>query len=207
MSELTAKHVTVSETVADPTPLGLFGLAMVCFVASSQKLGWTAGTSLVIPWAILLGSFAQLIASYFDFKHNNAFGSVVFGAYGLFWSAMGVVWLTLSGAFGPELAQAVDTNQLGFAFIGYLIFSAFGTVAALETNKAVFSIMVLINFLFIGLALDTFGLGGGWAHDMAAWSEFVISLLGFYASGGLLVNRVVGRTVFPLGGPFGILKK
>ncbi len=34
---------------ADPTAIGLFGLAIVTLVASSQKLGWTEGTSLVIP--------------------------------------------------------------------------------------------------------------------------------------------------------------
>lgn len=199
-------RVRTSEQIADPTPLGLFGLAMVCFVASTQKLGWTTGSSFVIPWAILLGSFAQLIASYFDFKHNNAFGSVVFGAYGLFWSAMGVIWLIAMGAFGSELSAAIDKHQLGFAFIGYLIFSIFGTIAALETNKLIFTIMFLIDFLFIGLALDTFGIGGHFPHTMAAWAEMIISLLGFYGAGAVLVNRVVGRAIFNLGKPFGILK-
>lgn len=199
--------VHMKEMVADPTPLGLFGLAMVCFVASSQKLGLTTGTSYIVPWAILLGSIAQMIACYFDFKHNNPFGSIVFGAYGLFWSAMAGIWLIKAGAFGPELVKGIDGHQLGFAFIGYLIFSFFGTIAALETNKVVLSIMVLINFLFVGLIFDTFGMGGHWAHSMAAYSEFVISLLGFYGSGALLVNKVIGRVVFPLGGPCGILKK
>lgn len=199
-------HVRTSEQIADPTPLGLFGLAMVCFVASTQKLGWTTGSSFVIPWAILLGSFAQLIASYFDFKHNNAFGSVVFGAYGLFWSAMGIIWLTSMGALGNELVSAIDKHQLGFAFIGYLIFSIFGTIAALETNKLIFSIMFLIDFLFIGLSMDTFGIGGHFPHAMAAWTEMIISILGFYGSGAILVNRVIGKNIFSLGKPFGILK-
>lgn len=43
---------------ADPSALGLFGLAMVTLVASTQKLGWTEGLSFVIPWAIFLGAFA-----------------------------------------------------------------------------------------------------------------------------------------------------
>ncbi len=201
------QKIHMNEGVADPTSLGLFGLAMVCFVASSQKLGWTTGTSYIIPWAILLGSIAQMIASYFDFKHNNAFGSIVFGAYGLFWSAMAAIWLTKAGAFGPELVKGIDGNQLGFAFIGYLIFSMFGTIAALETNKVVLSIMILINFLFVGLIFDTFGIGGHWAHSMAAWSELVISLLGFYGSGALLINKVVGRVILPMGKGTGLLKK
>lgn len=199
------KKVLMNEGVADPTPLGLFGLAMVCFIASTQKMGWTTGTSLIVPWAILLGSFAQMIASYFDFKHNNAFGSIVFGAYGLFWSALAVIWMMGMGVLGPELVAHMDKSQIGFAFIGYLIFSIFGTIAALETNKVVFSIMFLIDFLFIGLILDSF-YHLHWAHSMAAWAEFIISLLGFYGSGALLVNKVVGKVIFPMGKGFGILK-
>ena len=88
------KRVEMSENVADPTGLGLLGLAIVCFVVSTSRVGWSGPTtSVIVPWAVLLGSLAQLIASYFDFKKNNPFGSVVFGAYGLFWSAMAGVWL------------------------------------------------------------------------------------------------------------------
>ena len=36
---------------ADPSALGLFGLAIITLVASSQKLGITSGVSLVLPWA------------------------------------------------------------------------------------------------------------------------------------------------------------
>ena len=74
------RKVEMSENVADPTGLGLLGLAIVCFVVSTSRVGWSGPTtSVIIPWAVLLGSWAQLIASYFDFKKNNPFGSVVFG--------------------------------------------------------------------------------------------------------------------------------
>ena len=38
----------VTETriiMSDPTALGVFGLSMVTFVAASQKMGWTSGSS------------------------------------------------------------------------------------------------------------------------------------------------------------------
>ena len=109
---------TVKIQVADPTTLGLFGLAMVTLVASSQKLGLTEGLSFVIPWAFFLGGIAQIIASIYDFKHNNLFGATAFGAYGLFWLAVCLSWLTKMGVFGEVLQSAVDLKQLGFAFIG-----------------------------------------------------------------------------------------
>lgn len=39
----------VQIAVADPTPLGLFGLSVVTFVASMQKLGVVSDVSWVIP--------------------------------------------------------------------------------------------------------------------------------------------------------------
>ena len=42
----------VNETkimMSDPTALGVFGLAMVTFVAASQKMGWTTGSVYVMP--------------------------------------------------------------------------------------------------------------------------------------------------------------
>ena len=63
-----ARQVQIA--VADPTPLGLFGLSVVTFVASMQKLGVVSDVSWVIPWALVCGSFAQLLAAYFDFCHK-----------------------------------------------------------------------------------------------------------------------------------------
>lgn len=42
-------------TAADPSGIGLFGLAIVTLVASTQKLEWTEGLGFVLPWAIFLG--------------------------------------------------------------------------------------------------------------------------------------------------------
>jgi uncharacterized protein len=75
-------------STADPSAIGLFGLAMVTLVASSQKLGLTSGVSFVLPWAVFLGGFAQLFACIHDAKHNNTFGTTAFGAYALFWFAL-----------------------------------------------------------------------------------------------------------------------
>ncbi|MDD2798838.1 MAG: acetate uptake transporter [Bacteroidales bacterium] len=184
--------------VADPTPLGLTGLAMVTLVAASQKLGWTDGLSLLIPWAIFLGGIAQLIASVFDFKNNSLFGATAFGGYGLFWLAVAASWMIKLGVFGETLAAGFDVRQLGFVFLGYLFFSLFMTVAAFKTNLVLIIIMVLIDFLFIGLMLDSFKMGEGW-HTMAAWAELSISLLGFYAAAGNMLNKFYGRTMLPLG--------
>lgn len=195
----------VKSVVANPTALGLFGLAIVTLVASSQKLGFTTGVSFILPWAIFLGAFVQLVACLFDFKHDNMFGATAFGAYAFFWLGVSMSWLIKLGALGQELANSADVKQLGVAFIGYLIFTFYMTLGALETNKVLFWIFFFIDLLFIGLAGDVFGWFSG-AHTLAAWSELIISLLSFYGSAATLLNHHFGKQFLPLGKPFGIFK-
>lgn len=186
--------------VADPTSLGLFGLAIVTLVASSQKMELTSGLSFVLPWAIFLGGVAQIIASLFDFKHNNLFGATAFSAYGLFWIGMAMSWLIKFGCFGDTLAQVADIKQLGFVFIGYMILSIVFTISGLKMSKAMFVLLLLIVILFLGLALDSFGCGHVW-HSVAAYAELAISLLTFYVLAAKYLNSFFGKNIVPVGSP------
>lgn len=202
-----ANETKVKVVTADPSALGLFGLAIITLVASSQKLGLTSGVSLVLPWAIFLGASAQLLASINDFKHNNTFGATAFGAYAFFWYAMGFTWMIQNGVLGENLAAAVDSKQLAFAFLGYLIFTLFMTIGAMETHKVLFTIFVLIDFLFLGLSLSSFGIMEHTMHQVAAYSELLIAIVSFYGCGAAVLNTHFGRTFLPVGKPFGIFKK
>lgn len=196
----------IQVVTADPSALGLFGLAMVTLVASSQKLGWTDGVSFVLPWAIFLGGFAQLFAAINDAKHNNTFGTTAFGAFALFWFGVGASWLIKLGVFGENAALAVDPKQLGIAFIGYLLFSLYMTIGAMETHKVLFIIFVLIDFLFIGLSLSTLGVAPEFFHEVAAISELLIAIMSFYGSAAAVLNNHFGKVFIPVGKPFGIFK-
>ncbi|MEF2965007.1 acetate uptake transporter [Paenibacillus sp. M1] len=202
----TAASTQVKIITADPGGIGLFGLAIVTLVASSQKLGLTEGLSYAIPWAIFLGAFAQLFASIQDAKHNNTFGMTAFGAYAFFWFAMGTGWLIKLGALGPELASGIDGKQLGFAFAGYLIFTLFMTIGAMETHKVLFFIFVLIDVLFLGLTFDAFGIAPEVFHALAAYAEMAIGLLSLYGAGASVLNAHFGKAFLPVGRPFGIFK-
>lgn len=196
----------VKITNADPSALGLFGLAIVTLVASSQKLHLTEGVSFIIPWAVFLGAFAQLFACINDSQKGNTFGTTAFGGYAFFWFGVAVSWLIQLGVFGEKMAETADVKQLGFAFIGYLIFSIFMTIGAMETHKVLFTIFFLIDLLFIGLSLSTFGIIPEAAHKLAAFSELLISLVSFYGSAAAVLNAHFGKEFLPVGKPFGILK-
>lgn len=199
------KHVKL--VTADPSAIGLFGLAMITLVASTEKLGWTTGTALEIPWAFFLGAVAQFYAAIQDAKHDNVFGATAFAGYGLFWFSVATSWMIQAGVLGPELAAMADSKQLGVAFIGYLVFTLFMTIGAMETHKVLFSIFFFINFLFLGLSMYSFGIAPHFSHALAGWSELIISLLSFYACAAAVLNAHFEREFLPVGKPFGIFKK
>lgn len=201
------KIIETKIIMSDPTALGVFGLAMVTFVAASAKMGWTSGVTYLIPWALFLGSIAQIWASAIDFKKNNYFGAIVLGAYGLFWIAVAMHWAISLGWLGSVDPSKADPKQLAFACIGYFIFSLFIMVAAFEANKVFAAILVLINILLPSLALSILGIKPDLCGALAAWSELGIALLGFYAAGAVFLNNFFGRIILPLGAPLGLIRK
>jgi succinate-acetate transporter protein len=118
-----------------------------------------------------------------------------------------MTWMIQLGVFGEKLAANIDIKQLGFAFIGYLIFSIFMTIGAMETNKVLFIIFVLIDCLFLGLSLSVFDVMKEPAHSLAAYSEILISIVAFYGFAACVLNAHFGRVFLPVGKPFGIFKK
>ncbi|WP_153014693.1 acetate uptake transporter [Syntrophomonas wolfei] len=209
MSNSNEMHVSghIQELVANPSPLGLLGLAMVTLVASSQKLGITTGTAFIIPWAIFLGATAQFVAGLMDYKHNNTFGATAFCGYGFFWFGVAMTWMMANGTIGMSADITPDIHQLGFAFLGYFIFTVYMTVGAAGANKVLFIIFFLIDLLFLGLFMNTLGLGGEAWHELAAYSEMGIAIMSFYGSAATVLNSHYGFTVLPVGAPFGSLAR
>ncbi|EUJ36288.1 acetate uptake transporter [Brochothrix campestris] len=201
------KSIEKKHSVMDPSAIGLFSLAIVTLVASSQKLEWTENNAGMIAWALILGGLGQVIAGIYDAKINNVFGATAFFAYGLFWLGTGFTWMIQAGVFGQNLAADFDAKQIGFAFIGYLVFTLFMTIGALETNKLLFFIFFVINFLYLGLALSTLGIMPELFHQLAAWAEFTVSILSLYGCGAAVLNAHFGFTFLPIGKKFNIIKQ
>ena len=204
MGSSSAQRVKLS--LANPSGLGLFGLAIVTFIAASQKLWITDGLSYVIVYAIFLGATGQLVACILDFFHENIWGATVFGAFAFFWYALAGAWMMKMGVFGPELAAACDTTQLGFAFLAYFIFAVMMTIGAMEVSKLIFFDMVVIDILLGALALNAFGIAPHATHVIAAWAEMATALLSLYGCCAVVLNSSFGRPFLPLGKPFGIFK-
>lgn len=204
-SPVSPHHIYI--TNADPSALGLFGLAIVTFAASSEKLGFTTGYSTLVPWAIFLGAFAQLFACIGESQRNNTFGTTAFGAFALFWFANASSWLIKMGVFGQTLSALFDDKQLGLVFTGYFIFGLYMTLAATMMSRILFIILCFVDILFVCLSLNNFNIQPQFFVVFAGASELIISLLSFYASAASVLNTTFNRVVFPVGKPLGIFRK
>lgn len=200
-------EVKVTHTLADPSPYGLFGLAVITFVASTQKLGLTTGVSGLIPWAIFLGCIPQFVAAIVDFKKDNVFGATVFGAFGVFWFAVAFIWLISMGVFGEAMKSSLDMRQFGVVCIGYFFLVGALTFGAAEAHKVLFFIFLAVDVLLIAMALNYLGIAPKETQLIAGIAEFVTALIGFYGCAAGVLNKNLGRVVLPVGKPLGIFKK
>ncbi len=81
------------------------------------------------------------------------------------------------------------------------------TVASTETNKVLFIIFSLIDVLFLGLTLNSFGIMPDAAKRMAGIAELLIAIVSFYGSAANLFKCHFGYEIIPSGKPLGIIKK
>ena len=79
------------------------------------------------------------------------------------------------------------------------------TIGAMELISIIYYI-VLIDFLFLGLSLNSFGIMEHATHMLAAYSELAIAIVSFYGCGAAVLNTHFGREFLPVGKPFGIFK-
>ncbi|MBS1195651.1 MAG: hypothetical protein H6R33_371 [Actinobacteria bacterium] len=178
---------------AEPAPLGLIGLAVAALVLGLTDLGWAsaADKSLMIPWTLFLGATAQLIAGIIDFRRGNIFGATAFTAYSLLWYA---VSLTLVITIFSD--AAFDMTHYAHGLIGFLVFSLILTVASAMTNVVLFVVLLGIDaaiFFLVGQLL------GGWPGEPVGVSLLAVSAASFYGVAAILINRMAGRAVVPVG--------
>jgi succinate-acetate transporter protein len=182
---------------AEPTPLGLLGLAVGCAallpIAFGQALT-PAAFRTAAAYCLLFGGGCQLIAGLMALANKNLLGGTLFTTFAFNWA---INYLTLKGLSegqvpDPHVVLAVDGC---FLLVFVVLTFAFGFF-----SKLLFAFLVDIDVLFacriareltrspalgLPIALATVALLG-----IALWLAFAV-----------LVNSAAGRTVFPVPGP------
>ena len=196
------KTVSKAVPVAEPAVLGLIGLGVAALVLASADLGLAsgAGKSLMIPWVLMFGATAQLIAGVMEFKRDNVFGATVFSVYAM---TMFSIALTLF-INNSTIVNKGDISYYAYGLIGILIFSLIATIASLMTNKVLFGILIAVD-LAVAFLIPHY------LYEISAQPAgiflFITSVLSFYAAAALILNTMAGKSILPLGTAIWDLKK
>lgn len=184
----------INEDVANPAPLGLGGFALSTFILNLVNSGLVAEGSLgiVMPVAIAYGGLAQLLAGMWEFRRNNIFAATAFSSYGAFWIGLSL-FFTLSWA---GIVTEVPREGIAIVLIAWGIFTLYATIASLREPTAITWVFITLTILFFLLAWGEFN---PTVQKIAGYEGLLCALIAWYASAGILINSMFGRTVLPIG--------
>ncbi len=185
------------EPFAEPTPLGLIGLALGCAALTPIAFGFRltpAGLRTAAVMCLLFGAGCQLLAGLISFANRNLYGATLFTAFAFNWTLNWWALDSLARGFVPDavIVHAVEAASLviflvityGFGFYSGLLFAFLLDIDLLYVCKVANAAFSTRAF-DLPIAAFTVGLGA-----ISLWIAFA-----------LLVNPTAGRVVFPLTGP------
>lgn len=192
------------EPFAEPTPLGLIGLALGCAALLPFVFGFglnPAGFKTAAMFCLLFGGGCQFLAGMMGLRNGNLFGGTLLTAFSFNWF---MNWWVLDGyATGrvpdPQILLAVDVAML----VVFLVFTyGFGFF-----SKLLFVFLLDIDLMFGAKLGQHFARSAG-AAEVERLLGFVVggltallALLALWLAFALLINPASGRAVFPVPGP------
>lgn len=184
-----------TKSIADPAPLGLAAFAMTTFLLSAFNSGLVGNEKLkavVLPLALFYGGLAQFMAGMWEFRKANTFGALAFTSYGAFWLS----YAAFAKFVEPSLGDGA-TKAAGLFLLGWTIFTAYMTVAALQVNGAVLSVFVFLTLTFLALTVGELTGSKSIAHA-GGYLGLLTAVLAWYTSFAGVTNFTFKRTVLPV---------
>jgi succinate-acetate transporter protein len=129
-----------------------------------------------------------------EFKNANTFGTVAFTSYGLFWWW----WAFLQWTVGAGWLEAPSPAGVGLTLAMWGVFTFYMWISTFRSNRALWTVFLLLWITFFLLAGGDFGLGTG---RIGGWVGLGCGLAAMYTSFAEVTNGTFGRTVVPLGAP------
>lgn len=184
--------------LANPSPLGLFGFALVSILAASIKLTTDplpASAGLLPGTAFFLGGGAQIIASIFQFLNNNAHSATTFGVFGLHWAGQGFL-STFQGLAQISFSSEVPAGISAVYFAMLTIVTVILWVPTFKMNR------VIQTTLFFVILVFGFDVGASFNNRVceiiAGICGLIASSLALYMALLDLVNETWKRPLLPL---------
>jgi succinate-acetate transporter protein len=183
--------MTLTDTTANPAPLGLLGFGMTTIMLNLHNAGFYGLDTMVLAMGIFIGGIAQVIAGVMEWKKKNTFGTTAFTMYGFFW--LSLVALLVMPRLG--LGEAATPVSMGWYLAVWGLFTACMFVGTLKLSRALQVVFLSLTVLFFMLAYGDFT---GGSKTLAGYEGLFCGLSAFYAAIAQILNEVYGRKVLPL---------
>lgn len=191
--ELVRKH----EVFAEPTSLGLIGLAIGCAALTPIAFGHSltpSGLKTAAMFCLLFGGMGQLLAGLMNFANKNLFGGTILTAFSFNWI---LNWWSLSSIADGHLPDhgILLATDLTFLVIFVVLTYGFGFFSSL-----LFAFLLDIDLLYLCKVVAA--LTGTKALAMPiAWLTVILALISLWIAFAGLMNPTAGRPLFHVPGP------
>ncbi|MFH1722659.1 MAG: acetate uptake transporter [Candidatus Altiarchaeota archaeon] len=191
MTDKDQRTVVITDSTANPAPLGLMGFGMTTVLLNIHNAGFYPLGSMILAMGIFYGGMAQIFAGIMEWKKGNTFGTTAFCSYGLF-------WLTLVGLLVfPQLGWAEKPAPAGMAAYLFMwgLFTAVMFIGTLRLNRALQFVFASLAILFFLLAVGVYVPA---VHTIAGYEGIICGLSAIYTALALVLNDVYKKTVLPV---------
>lgn len=183
--------ITITDTTANPAPLGLLGFGMTTILLNLHNSGYYALDTMILAMGIFIGGVAQVMAGAMEWKKKNTFGTTAFTMYGLFW--LSLVALLVLPKLG--LGESASPVSMGCYLSVWGLFTACMFIGTLKLGRALQVVFLSLAVLFFMLAYADFS---GTSKTLAGYEGIFCGLSACYAAIAQVLNEVYGRRILPL---------
>lgn len=182
---------------AEPTPLGLLGLAVGCAALLPIAFGWAltpAALRTASYYCLFFGAGCQFIAGVMSLANKNLLGGTLFTTFAFNWL---INYQTLSGLAEGRLP---DPHVILSVDVVFLVIFAVLTYAFGFFSKLLFAFLLDIVALFVCRIAKEALHAPAFALPIALATVGLMAIA-LYLAFAILVNSASGRPVFKVPGP------
>jgi succinate-acetate transporter protein len=173
---------------AEPTPLGLIGLAIGCAALTPIAFGAAlspAALKTAAMMCLLFGGGCQFLAGTMSLANKNLYGGTLFTAFAFNWVMNWWVLNSIAGGVLPDHSILLATDAC-FLLIFAAMTYGFGFFSGL-----LFAFLLIIDLMYLLKIIA--GVTGAALSLPIAWLTVALGLLALWIAFALLLNPVAGR--------------
>ncbi|WP_329115015.1 acetate uptake transporter [Streptomyces sp. NBC_01465] len=178
-------------------PLGLTGFIVVTTIATGIDAGIfpekLAGSELPMV-GFFIGGLAQLLAGLFQAQRGDTWHATVFGGFGLFWMAKGLMIQWVLPTVDPALrGDTMGLFTLPWVFVVFVLW-----LGSLRIHLALLTTFTFVLVVFVAMTCNGFTGEVIW-NRVAGWAGLCAAAGALYLLAGQIMASTWGRAVLPMG--------